>query len=156
MSQVNITQVVAEVMVPFVDTTTAPTAFTERFDAGEGQAWFIAAQLSDSGNELRSKVIKAVRATGRLTNASAMIYAFDVGQPINVADIESGTRTNTKYITRPQTFPDTTEVTQTARKPVNVVGVLHTVRLSGDDTGQAVRDRVDEITYEQAIMGVRR
>jgi hypothetical protein len=133
------------------------TGTTERFDAGEGSQWYVIPQLSDSGDELRSKTVKAVRATGRLTNAAAMVYGYDVGQRIIMSDLENGERNPVKMVTRPQTFPDTTEVAQTARKPVNIVNaVLHTVRLSGDDTGQAARDRVDEIVYEVARQGVRR
>lgn len=135
----------------------AYTATTERFDAGEGSEWYVIPQLSDSGDELRSKTVKAVRATGRFTNAAAMIYGYDVGQRIIMSDLEEGNRNPVQMVTRPQTLPDTTEVAQSARKPVNIVNaVLHTVRLSGDDTGQAVRDRVDEIVYEVARQGVRR
>jgi len=133
------------------------TATTEIFDAGEGSAYWLVPQITDSGDELRSKTIKSIRATGRLTNASAMVYGYDVGQPIIVEDLETGTRTNTQNTTRPQTFTDTTEVTQTERKPINVANaVLHTVRIQGDDTGNEERDRIDEIVCEVAQQGVRR
>ena len=134
-----------------------PRVESFRFDGGTGSAYYIVPQLSDSGQELRSKTIKAVRVTGRLTSASAMVYGYDVGQAIIMADLEDGVRTDTHSVTRPQTFPDTTHVTQTARKPVNVANaVLHTMRLEGDDTGNATRDRIEEIVYEVAIQGVRR
>jgi len=156
MSQVNVTQVVAEIMVPFVDTTTAGTADTLTFDAGEGSAWWIVPQLSDSGNELTTKNTKSIYLVGRVTNCEAMGYAYDVEQPIVVADLEDGVRTNTTNITRPQSFPDTTHVTQTKRKPINIVGTLQTCRVSGDDTGNAARDRLDQICMEISDQGVRR
>ncbi len=137
--------------------TSPPGVETMRFDEGLGSSWYLCAPVTDSGSELRSKVIKSVRATGKLTNASAMIYGFDVEQAINVSDLETGTRSNTKMITRPQVFEDSTEVAQTKRKQVNVKNaVLHTVRLEGDDTGETTRDRIDEIVYEVADEGVRR
>lgn len=133
-----------------------PHVTTEKFGSGEGSAWWLIPHISDSGNELRPKNIKALRITGRVTNCSGIGYAFDVGQGIDVAAMEAGERINTKSVTRPQEFPDTTEVTQSARKPINIVGVLHTCRIEGDGTGNAVRDRLDEIVYEQDIQGVRR
>ena len=139
-----------------VETPPIPTAFTERFDAGDGSQWYCVPALSDSGDELRAKNMKAVYAIGRLTNASVMGYAYDVGEPINMADLEAGVRTNTKNISRPQSLPDSTEVTQTPRKPINIFGTMHTCRLEGDDRGKAVRDRIEQITYEVSRMGVRR
>ena len=133
------------------------TATTEIFDAGEGSAYWLVPQITDSGDELRSKTIKSIRVTGRLTNASAMVYGYDVGQPIIAEDLETGTRTNTQNTTRPQTFTDTTEVTQTERKPINVANAaLWTSRIQGDDTGNEERDRIDEIVCEVAQQGVRR
>lgn len=133
-----------------------PETRTMRFDAGLGVAWWLIPQLSDSGNELQAKNVKSLRVTGRVTNCSAIGYAIDVGQPIEVEAMERGERTNPKSVTRPQHFPDTTEVTQTARKPINIIGVLHTMRVQGNDFGNTVRDRIDELLYEQSIQGVRR
>lgn len=156
MAQVNVTQVVVEVMQPFVDSSVSTTAETMRFDAGLGSAWWLVPQITDGGDELRAKNVKSLRVTGRLTNASAMGFAYDVGQPIDVGDLEDGVRSSTRTITRPQSLPDTTDVTQSARIPINITGVLHTVRVEGDDTGQVERDRIDEIVMEQAVQGVRR
>ncbi len=134
-----------------------PSLGTFRFDAGIGVEWYLVAPISDSGNELQSKVVKAVRATGKLTNASAMIFGFDVGQPIITEYLEDGTRLPLKMTTRPQVFADSVHVAQTKRKQVNVKNsCLHTVRLSGDDRNQPARDEVHEVVYEVAVEGVRR
>lgn len=133
-----------------------PMTHTFQFDAGVGSQWWLVPQLSDSGNELRSKNVKAVHVTGRLTNAEFIGYAYDVEQPINVAELEAGERSSMRTVTRPQILPDTTEVTQSKRRPINITGTLHTVRLSGDDTGNEVRDRIEEIVIEVSDQGVRR
>jgi hypothetical protein len=130
---------------------------TVRFDAGIGVQWYLVPPVSDSGDELRSKTYKAMRATGILHNASMMAFGYDVGQPIITEDLETGNRSNTKMITRPQTLEDSDAVTQTKRKPINVKNaVLGTIRIEGDDRGQPERDRIDEIIVEVAIEGVRR
>lgn len=132
-------------------------AETKKFDAGNGSSYYLVAQLDDDGNELRSKTYKAIRATGIRTNASAMMYGYDVNQEVDVEDLETGTRSNTRMTTRPQEFADSTGVTQSERKPISVTNaVLGTIRYEGDDTGNEQRDRIDEIVIERAIQGVRR
>lgn len=135
----------------------ARVAETMRFDAGTGSSYFLVAQIDDAGDELRSKNYKAIRATGIRTNASAMCFGYDVNQEISVDDLETGTRTNTRMTTRPQEFRDSTGVTQSERKPINIANaVLGTIRYAGDDTGNEQRDRIDEILVERSIQGVRR
>lgn len=136
---------------------TPRVAETQKFDAGNGSEYYLVAQIDDDGSELRSKTYKSIRATGIRTNASAMMYGYDVQQEINVDDLELGTRSNTRMTTRPQDFTDSTGVTQSERKPINVANaVLGTVRYEGNDTGNEQRDRIDEIVIERAIQGVRR
>jgi hypothetical protein len=153
-AMVRVSQLATEVMVPFTEgNTTAAGVTTERFDAGEGSEWWIVAPIVDSGNELRSKVIKPARVNGRLTNASLMIYTWDVTEGINIADLEAGVNS----ITGPCAIPDSTNVAQSELVPVNCPNaVLHTIRVEGDDRGQSVRDQVHEILYQQALQGVRR
>lgn len=130
---------------------------TLRFDSGDGSNYYLVASVSDSGDELRSKTYKAVRLTGRRTNASARVYGFDVNQEIDVDELEAGTRTNTRMTTNAQSFSDSTQVSQSQRKPVNITNaVLGTVRIEGDDTGNEDRDQIHEIVVEQAQQGVRR
>ncbi len=132
-------------------------ANTLRFDSGEGSNWYVVASISDSGDELRSKVLKAVRVTSRRTNSSAMAFGYDVNQEISISDLETGTRSNSRMTTNPQSFTDSAEVSQSERKPINITNaVLSTVRIEGDDTGNEERDTIHEITVEQAIQGVRR
>lgn len=126
---------------------------TFRFDAGNRSHYWLALQPSDSGDELRSKVLKAGRVTGKMTNSSFLFYKWDVGQPINVRNVEMGVEADT----RAQKIPDVPEVTQSARKQVNVPNAcLHTMRVQGTWEGDEIKDRLDEIVYEQARQGVRR
>lgn len=154
MSQVNVTQVVVELIVPFTEgNTTTPGVQTTRFDSGDGSAWYLVAPIVDSSSELRSKTIKAGHATGRLTNASFMIYAYDVTTGINMDDLESGDNSTSG----PVPIDDSTMVAQSARAMLNIPNaVLHTIRIEGSDVGQSVRDEIHEIVYEVAIAGVRR
>lgn len=130
-----------------------PTVQTERFDAGAGSEWFVCPQISDADNNLRSKVIKSGRVTGKLTNASFRIYGYDIDALISMADIEEGINSSTVAIT----LPDSDQVMQSPRKQVNVKNsVLATIRVAGNCVGEQVMDRVDELVYEQADQGCRR
>lgn len=154
MSQVNVTQVIVELIVPFTEgNTTTPGVQTTRFDAGEGSDYYIVAPITDSSSELRSKTIKAAHATGRFTDASLMIYSYDVETGINMDDLESGDNSTSG----PVPISDSTMVAQSARATLNIPNAcLHTIRLEGSDVGQSVRDEIHEIIYEVAIAGVRR
>jgi hypothetical protein len=154
MSEVRVTQVVAEVIVPFVaGNTTAAGVTTERFDAGEGSEWYICSSVVDSGVELLAKTIKGMRAIGKLTNASMMLFGYDIGDGIDVGDLETGTNSSTG----PVALTDSTQVAQSTMLNINVTNsVLWAVRISGDDTGETVRDRVDELVVQVAEGGVRR
>jgi len=153
MSQVNVTQVVAEVMVPFTEgNSTAAGPQTMRIGTGNGNAYYAVAPLTDSGNEERSKTLTAMRATGKFTNVSLQAYGYDVETPINITDLEDGANASVTVA-----ISDSTEVAQSARQQINVANaVLHTVRIEGDDTGEATRDRLDELLVTGSIMGVRR
>lgn len=147
-----ISQVVIEFSSgPLVPPPAVVRTFT--FDGGNRSHYWLALQPSDSGDELRSKVLKAGRATGKVTNASFLFYKWDVGEPINASDVEAGIN----GATRPQHIPDVPHVTQSARKQVNVPNaVLHSFRIRGTWEGDAIKDRIDELVYEVARQGVRR
>jgi hypothetical protein len=115
--------------------------------------WWIVPQLSDSGIELRDKVIKSFRATGKFTNPKFQVYGYGPQQDINVDDIEEGVNSRTGAVV----MADTTQVQQSKRFQVNVPNsMLHTVRLQGMYPGTGERDRVDEIVYEVSQQGIRR
>jgi hypothetical protein len=154
MSEVRVTQVAVELLVPFVEgNTTMAGVATTRFDAGEGSEWYLVAPVVDSGNELRSKTIVAAHAMGRFTNANMQMYTWDVTEGVNLDDLEAGTNSSTGDIP----IDDSTEVAQSVREPMNCKNaVLSTIRIEGDDRGQPVRDEVHELVVEQAIQGVRR
>lgn len=126
---------------------------TARFDSGLGNSWYLVAPVADSGDELRSKVMKAMRVTGRRTRAAMKAYSYDIDDPINVTDLENGTNSTTGAVA----LDDSTQVSQSPRSQVNVPNaVLHTIRVEGNDTGQTERDQVHEVVYEVAEQGVRR
>lgn len=128
---------------------------TKRFDAGLQSDYYLVGQITDSGDELRSKVIKSVRATGKLTDASLAVYGYDVGDGIDVSALEAGTGSDTGAIA----LTDSTQVAQSPRTQVNVPNAtLSTVRIEGswDGSDGSAKDRIDEIVSEVAEQGVRR
>lgn len=125
---------------------------TFTFDEGLGNEWFIALQLSDSGDELRDKVVKSVRVTGKTTRALIKVYGYGPVEDIDVSNIEDGIG---QRVT--QMMTDTTQVQQSKRFPVNIPRSMnHTVRVEGIDDGSGIRDRIDEIVYEVSRQGARR
>lgn len=120
--------------------------------AGLGLDWFLALQLSDSGEELRDKVIKSLRATGKVTRAKMKVYGYGPKENIQVEDIEDGV--GQKVLV---SLDDTTQVQQTKRLPVNVKNaMMHSLRIEGIWDGVGIPDRVDELVYEIARQGRRR
>lgn len=120
--------------------------------AGLGLDWFIALQLSDSGVELRDKVVKPVRITGKTTRGLVKVYGYGPKEDINVAHIEDGIGQKATL-----SIDDTTQVQQSRRLPVNVKNAMtHTVRVEGVWDGEGIPDRIDEIVYEVARQGIRR
>jgi hypothetical protein len=153
MSQLNIFQVALEVMTPFSESVTTTGMQTMRIGTGNGSQYYAVSPVVDSGDELRSKVYKAFRATGKLTNAEVQVYTYDVSDPIVVSDLDDGTNSTTGSIS----LPDTTNVAQSPRVQINCPNtVLGTIRIAGDDRGESVPDRIDEISLEVASQGVRR
>jgi hypothetical protein len=131
----------------------SPSTGTFVFDEGGGVEWWIVPQLTDSGIELRDKVVKAVRVTGLVTDADVKVYTYGPTDPVVVSDLENGTNS----ITGAVPLADTTNVAQSQRWQVNCPNaMLSTVRVAGTWDGTSPRNRVDEICYEVAQMGVRR
>lgn len=129
-----------------------PPVGTFTMDAGEGSTWYIALQISDSGDELRDKCIKPLTVTGKGANRVAKVYAYQPTEEIDVGEIEDGTGASAVL-----PVPDAAKVTRTKRLPVNVPNAMNwTVRLEGEWDGTGERDRVDQISIEQARQGVRR
>lgn len=130
-----------------------PATGTFVFDEGGGVEWWIVPQLTDSGVELRDKVVKAVRVTGLVTSANVKVYTYGPSDPVVVSDLEEGINSVTGAVP----LPDTTDVAQSPRQMVNCPNaMLSTVRVSGTWDGTSRRNRVDEILYELAQQGIRR
>lgn len=125
---------------------------TFTFDEGLGNDWFIALQLSDSGDELRDKVVKSLRVTGKVTSCLAKVYGYGPLENINVGDIEQGIGQRVAV-----SLPNTTQVQQSKRHQINVPhSMTHTIRIEGHDFGNGERDRIDEVVMEISRQGVRR
>lgn len=126
---------------------------TMRFDAGTGNDWYVAPQLSDSGVELRAKVIKAMRVTGAIQDASFQMYTFGPTEGVDVAAIEAGTGSSSGSVA----LTDTAGVAQSQRTPLNCPNaLLHTVRVAGTWADGDVKSRIDELEYELSIQDARR
>lgn len=120
--------------------------------AGLGNDWFICLQLSDSGEELRDKVVKSYRCTGKTTSGVIKGYGYGPLENIDVENIEDGTGQRVTVA-----IPDTDQVQQSKRFQVNLPNsAMHTVRVQGSWPGTGIPDRIDEIVYEVSRQGVRR
>lgn len=126
---------------------------TQRFDAGLGNSWYLIPQISDSGDNLRDKQVKAARVTGKVTDANFKMYRYGATDPIVMDDLTDGTNS----ITGPVALTDTANVTQSQRFQLNVPNsALHTIRVEGTWDGEGIKDRIDEIEYEVSEQGIRR
>ena len=135
--------------------TVTPSTGTFVFDGGQRADWMLLLQPSDSGDPLRTKLVKAVNVIGRMTNPEFMVYKWDVLEGIDVDDAVDGLNSATGAVT----LPSTTEVTQSARSQVNVTNAAqHSLRLSGtwDANVSRLKDQIHRIVYEVSSWGVRR
>lgn len=153
-SQARISQLTIELGA--VVGTTPPTdtplnTFTLGF-GGLNINWYIVPQITDSEVELRDKMVKAVRVTGKVSNCNIKPYGWQPTQDIDVGDLEDGLNPLCTVF-----IPDTTEVVQSQRYQINCPNLMqHTVRVAGFWSGTGIPDRVDEIVYEVAQQGIRR
>lgn len=123
---------------------------TRRLNGGTGAAYFIVPPVSDSGSGI-SKVIKPASVKGKVTSASLQVFTYDVGVPVVANDLVTGTNSASGTIA----LSNTTQVAQSERKSLNCPNaVLHTIRVAG--TSSTTPDKIESISYEQAIQGVRR
>lgn len=114
--------------------------------------WWIIPQLSDSGDELRDKVVKPFWVTGRVHNGKGKFYRYGATDPIDMDDLEEGIGNVTTTI-----LADQDEVTRSKLYPVNIPrALLHTLRLEGSWDGTGEPDRIDEFGYQVARSGIRR
>jgi hypothetical protein len=130
----------------------SPTRTVTFDSSGLGNTWYLALLPSDSGDELRSKVLKPMRITGKVSNCTAKVYSYSPTDEIDVGKVEDGTG-----FTAEISFPTTTQVQQSALHSINVPNACtHLVRVEGTWDGNGLRDRIDEIMYQQGEQGVRR
>lgn len=126
---------------------------TYRFDQGTSPVvYYLAPQLSDSGEELRPKRIgPAAKVAGKVTSGNLKVYGAASSQAIPVADIEAGTNALATL-----SLSNGSNVTEGAVLKVNVKNLRqHTVRIEGTWDGTGERDRIEEVVYEYSISGSR-
>lgn len=133
----------------------AANTATSRVNAGTGAAWYIVSPVSDNGSDLRSTVIKPVSVKGKVTSAAVKVYTYDVDDPVIVTDLEAGANSASGSLA----LPNSTQVTQSQFLPVNCPNaVLSAIRVEGTYViaSGVIADRVDSITVQRAVQGVRR
>jgi len=128
---------------------------TYRFDTGSGSSvsYYIAAQFSDSGEELRTKKLgPTFRVTGKITSGNLKVYGAAPTQSIPVSDLEAGTNALATLA-----LSNGSNVIEGAALKANVKNLKqHTVRVEGTWDGSGERDRIDEAAYEYEVQGARR
>lgn len=128
---------------------------TYQFNGGSGSSvdYYVAPQYSDFGVSLRDHVVKAVKVIGEMASGNVKVYGSGATQTVDVSSLEAGTNSQVSQ----NVTTSTTAVAVSQRYQVNVNNVeLSTVRVSGTYSGSGSVDRIDEITIEAAIQGVRR
>jgi hypothetical protein len=134
--------------------TVATKTYTFDTISGESVPWRLAPAFSDTGDELRSHVIKRIRATAKSTSGSLGVFGF---QPTQVIDISLLATGNSASLTGAISLPNTTSVALTQQFQVNCPNLdVSTIQIQGTWGGTGNKDRVDEILYELAPQGVRR
>lgn len=138
---------------------------TYRFDgglnAGETIDWYLAFQYSDAGAEMRPKLIKYPRVTGKGKDRTLGVHGSDVGESIDVAALEAG---NAGAKSGSVAIDDALQITTSERAQIAIAGLSkYTIRVDGvydgaetDDFGFPVRDSVHEVAFDEVIQGVRR
>lgn len=138
---------------------------TYRFDGGisggETVPWYLAFQYQDGGSEKRPKKIKFPRVTGKGKGRTIGIHGAEAGETIDVAALEAG---NSGSKTGAISLPDQTAVSVGEILQVEAAGLqVYTLRIDGvydgaetDAYGFPVKDRVDEIAFEEIVQGGRR
>lgn len=133
----------------------AANTATNRFNAGTGAAWYVVSPVSDNGSELRSTVIKPVSVKGKVTSAAVKVYVWDVDEPVLVSDLEAGTNSASGSLA----LTNSTQVTQSQFLSTNCPNaVLSAIRVEGIYVvaPNVIADRIDSITVQRAVQGVRR
>ncbi len=123
------------------------------FDSpGADQAWFCVFNLSDSGVENISKVLRKIRVRAKLTGGVVKLYAVYPDTAIDVADLVAGTNADVTFL-----LDDSATVTTYAQQKLKMKNALMwTVRLSGlsvSDGTLASLDQVHEISVEFDVAG---
>lgn len=127
---------------------------TYRFDTATGSSvpYYMAANYSDSGEELRPKKVGPAYITAKLTSSTFKVYAVAPGETVDVSALEAGTSSDASL-----SLATSTSITAYGQKKFNVKNAKqHTVRIDGTWAGSGSKDRIEEIVYEAEVQGSRR
>lgn len=129
---------------------------TYQFDVVSGDVvqWAAAAPYSDLGDELRSHVVKRIRATYESQDASLGVFGY---QPTEVVDVDILDTGNSASLTGAVALPAVAGVALSQQFQINCPNLdVSTIQIEGEFGGSGNVDRCDEILVQAASQGVRR
>ncbi len=130
---------------------------TYQFDAAAGSSvsYYMATNFSDYDNELRSHVVKRVRATAKVTSGGSLgVFGAAPSETIPVTSLETG---NSSSLTGALSLSNSSSVTDYAQIQVNCPNLAQSaLRIEGTyDGSSSTVDSVHELVIESASQGVR-
>lgn len=138
---------------------------TYRFDgglnSGEAVSYYLAPQFTDGGEEKRPKKIKNPSVRGILQSGTLGIHGAGADEDIDVATLEAG---NSGSKSGSIAIPDSDGVKIRESLDVEVPHLMsYTIRVDGvydgtilDADDRPVKNRIDEIVWEESVHGARR
>lgn len=130
---------------------------TYQFDkaAGSSVAWYVATNFSDYDSELRTHVVKRIRATAKVTSGGSLgVFGAAPSETIPVTSLETA---NSSSLTGAIALANSTSVTQYAQSQVNCPNLGQSaLRIEGTyDGSSSTVDSVHELAVESASQGAR-
>lgn len=125
---------------------------TFRYYEGDGTAipYYIVFQPTDLGEELRSKMMRSIRVTGRVNSLVAQIHGAAPGGEVSIANIEAGTNSLSGDIT----IGSSSGLRRMFRTKYLVKNLgIAALRLAGTWPGTGDPDRIDEVVIEVGTHG---
>jgi hypothetical protein len=127
---------------------------TFRYDepAGVPVPYYFAIQPTDNGADGRSKQIRAIRATGRMSSPIVQIHGAQANGDISISDIENGTNSLSGNIA----LSSSANIQHQLEKNYLVKNLqLWSLRFSGVWSGAGEPDRVEELVVQVEVHGKR-
>lgn len=125
---------------------------TFRYYESDGSAipYYIVFQPTDLGEELRSKMMRSIRVTGRVNSLTAQVHGAAPGGTISIANIEAGTNSLSGDIA----IGSSSGLQRMFRTKYLVKNLgLAALRIAGTWPGTGDPDRIDEVVIEVGTHG---